>query len=146
MIRSFVNASSRTKMPPLSILRIASSAHKFQQTDAPPVFLAPLLASCVSSSSPRSQFSTTTALSGKYRKRRDGNPNRGVSALRRTGLRFRVGMSGRPLPKPVLDPERRSKVQVDPNHGLWGFFNKDKTALTTPEEDNSFGRLPLAMA
>ena len=48
-------------------------------------------------------------------------------------------MSKQPLPQPVLDPERRSKVKVDDNHGLWGFFNKAKGALTTPEEEAAHG-------
>ncbi|KAL8716510.1 MAG: hypothetical protein Q9225_006173 [Loekoesia sp. 1 TL-2023] len=76
---------------------------------------------------------------GKKR-RRDNNPNRGVSALRRTGLKHRVEMSKHPLPQPVLDPAKRSKVTVDENHGLWGFFRSDKKALDTPEETNAFGR------
>ena len=44
-----------------------------------------------------------------------------------------------PLPQPVLDPERRSKVETDPDHGLWDFFNRDKQALSTPIEDNAHG-------
>lgn len=48
-------------------------------------------------------------------------------------------MSFQPLPKPVLDPKRRSKIQVDPNHGLWGFFNRERKALSTPDEDNAHG-------
>lgn len=44
------------------------------------------------------------------------------------------------LPKPVLDPARRSKLQVDEDHGLWGFFNKDRTPLQTPEEMHAHGR------
>ena len=98
--------------------------------DAPPVFLAPLF-------SYQSQFSTSHSL--RQRRRRDGNPNRGVSALRRTGLRHPIGMSKEPLPVPVLDPKKRSKVKVDENHGLWGFFNKDRTALSTPEQDAAYG-------
>ncbi|MCJ1244924.1 54S ribosomal protein L4 mitochondrial [Trapelia coarctata] len=49
-------------------------------------------------------------------------------------------MSKEPLPQPVLDPARRSKVKVDENHGLWGFFNKDKKSLTTPEQEAAHGR------
>ncbi|KAI4123061.1 MAG: hypothetical protein LQ338_005457 [Usnochroma carphineum] len=49
-------------------------------------------------------------------------------------------MASQPLPKPVLDPKKRSKVTVDPDHGLWGFFREDKKALNTPEETNAFGR------
>ncbi|KAL9026270.1 MAG: hypothetical protein Q9196_005039 [Gyalolechia fulgens] len=49
-------------------------------------------------------------------------------------------MSRYPLPQPVTDPTKRSKVAVDDNHGLWGFFRSEKKALNTPEEDNAFGR------
>ena len=44
------------------------------------------------------------------------------------------------LPKPILDPDQRSKVEVDPNHGLWEFFNEDRTALSTPLELSNHGR------
>lgn len=40
---------------------------------------------------------------------------------------------------PVLDPGRRSKVQVDDDHGLWQFFGEDRKLLTPPEEDSSHG-------
>ena len=50
-----------------------------------------------------------------------------------------LGMSRMPLPQPVLNPERRSKIETDPNHGLWGFFNRDKQALSTPTADNAHG-------
>ncbi|KAI9812848.1 MAG: 54S ribosomal protein L4 mitochondrial [Thelocarpon impressellum] len=45
-----------------------------------------------------------------------------------------------PLPTPVLDPAKRSKVPVDEQHGLWGFFNAERTALNTPEQDFAHGR------
>ena len=116
------------------------------------LFLAPLTVPNTNASIWRSGFSTSAELCARhktYKKRRDGNPNRGESALRRTGLRFSVGMSKEPLPQPVLDPSRRSKIQVDPNHGLWGFFNREKQSLTKPEDDhahgmyNEFGRLAV---
>lgn len=108
-------------------------------TELPPVLLAALLASAPQALHQPCTFSTTSPVSARIKKRRDGNPDRGVSALRRTGLRYPVGMSTQPLPKPVLDPKRRSKVQVDPNHGLWGFFNLNRKAMSTPEEDNAHG-------
>ncbi|CAD6585636.1 MAG: 54S ribosomal protein L4 mitochondrial [Alectoria sarmentosa] len=49
-------------------------------------------------------------------------------------------MSKQPLPQPVLDPKKRSKIEVDKNHGLWGFFNEKRKALSTPEEDAAKGR------
>lgn len=50
-----------------------------------------------------------------------------------------VGMSHHPLPEPVLDPEKRSKVKVDENHGLWGFFSKERNLLTQPLQEAKFG-------
>lgn len=76
---------------------------------------------------------------------RDRNKTRGVSPIRRTGLREPLSVSKYPLPKPVLDPKKRTSVVVDENHGLWGFFNKEKTALATPEEDFAHGRSTLDM-
>lgn len=54
-----------------------------------------------------------------------------------------MGMSKYPLPQPVSDSERKAKVQVDENHGLWGFFNEKKTALSTPKDDDTHGKLFL---
>ncbi|KAK7728199.1 54S ribosomal protein L4 mitochondrial [Botryosphaeria dothidea] len=73
---------------------------------------------------------------------RDRNRNRGVSVLRKTGLRPRQTLSVKKedLPVPVLDPGRRSKVQVDDDHGLWQFFGEDRKLLTPPEEDSLHGR------
>lgn len=112
--------------------------------EGPPVFLAPILASTSKSVPPHSYFSTSSPLC--ERRKRDGNPNRGVSALRRTGLRYPVGMSKEPLPQPVLDPNKRTKIKTDENHGLWGFFNNQRTSLSTPEEDNAHGMPNLQIA
>ncbi|MCJ1343130.1 54S ribosomal protein L4 mitochondrial [Peltigera leucophlebia] len=49
-------------------------------------------------------------------------------------------MSKEPLPQPVLDPNKRTKIKTDENHGLWGFFSSRRTSLSTPEEDNAHGR------
>lgn len=117
-------------MGPLSISRGNTARYFLQFKDAPPVFLAPVFSS-------QSHFSTSHSL--RQRRRRDGNPNRGVSALRRTGLRYPLGMSKEPLPVPVMDPKKRTKITVDEEHGLWGFFNKERTALSTPEQDASHG-------
>lgn len=76
------------------------------------------------------QFSTTSSL---LKKTGDRNKNRGVSALRGTGPRYPRALSKEPLPQPVLDPARRSKIQVNEKHGLWGFFDKDKKAFEKPE-------------
>ena len=107
-------------------------------TRLPPIFLAPMLEARPEQ---KSQFSSSSPV--WQRKRRDNNPNRGVSALRRTGLRYPVGMSKEPLPEPVLDPAKRSKIAVDENHGLWAFFNPDKKPYGTPKEYSSHGKPSL---
>ena len=107
----------------------------------PPVFLAPLLARHLGLAQQSLQFCTSTPLckrKSNQRNKRDSNPDRGVSALRRTGLRHPVSMSKVALPQPVLDPSRR-KIEVDKDHGLWGFFNAQRTLLSTPEEDSGHG-------
>jgi len=110
--------------------RLLSQGSHIRQSTLPPPFLLPSLFT--------SSFSTTSPAAA----RRDGNPNRGVSALRRTGLRRRQTLSVRveDLPKPVLDSKQRSLVDVDPNHGLWGFFNRDRYPFATPEYDSNHGR------
>ena len=117
-------------------------AHSINRTgclltrDVPPTFLAPLLLRSNVFTTPTSQFSTSVA---RCLRTRDMSRNRGVSALRRTGLRYPVQMSKEPLPQPVLDPAKRSKVKVDPNHGLWGFFSRDKKPLVKPEVEAAHG-------
>ncbi|KAL9135452.1 MAG: hypothetical protein Q9175_003363 [Cornicularia normoerica] len=49
-------------------------------------------------------------------------------------------MSKQPLPQPVLDRNKRTQIQVDPNHGLWGFFNSSRKTLSTEEEEEAKGR------
>ncbi|KAI5366467.1 putative ribosomal protein L47 [Septoria linicola] len=101
-------------------------------TTPPPVFLAPAIVATQISS-----FSTTSATFA----RKDGNKARGVSALRRTGLKKqKLSIKPEDLPKPVLDSARRSKVEVDEDHGLWEFFPSDRKSMATPEELLSHGR------
>jgi large subunit ribosomal protein L47 len=71
---------------------------------------------------------------------RDHSRERGVSTVRRTGPRQPLSVSKVPLPKPVLDPAMRSRVKVDPDHGLWEFFHSKEKPMNTPEEDNEHGR------
>ena len=99
----------------------------------PPTFLLPSMLVPTQQSSP---FSSTT--SSLYP--RDNNRQRGVSTQRHTGLRQPVSISKAPLPKPVLDPKRRSKVEVDKDHGLWEFFHGRDKPMNTPEEDYAHGR------
>ncbi|KAJ6264268.1 54S ribosomal protein L4 [Drechslerella dactyloides] len=62
--------------------------------------------------------------------------------MRRKPYPGRVSLQykGMELPKPVMDPSKRTKLVTNPDHGLWGFFNKDKAAIPTPEEDHKHGR------
>jgi large subunit ribosomal protein L47 len=118
--------------------------------DGLPNFLLPsLILATPASFTPSSRFSTSPqAYVGRSRlakdnnrsRTRDNNANRGVSAIRATGPREPLSVSKEQLPVPVLDPKKRSKVPVSDTHGLWGFFNKKKTVLSTPEEDYAHGK------
>lgn len=123
-----------------SFSRLARPNCSAVQSDALLTFLVPSLHPAKASPKTSiSRFSTSQPHSYP----RDGNKDRGLSALRRTGLRPRQTLSVRnePLPQPVLDKAKRSKVEVDPDHGLWQFFNKEKRILALPEEDSSHGML-----
>ncbi|KAK5119660.1 hypothetical protein LTR85_007489 [Meristemomyces frigidus] len=74
--------------------------------------------------------------------RKDGNRARGVSALRHTGIgkKQKLSVSVKDLPQPVRDPQRRSKIDVDPDHGLWDFLPTARTAIRTPDELHAHGR------
>ena len=108
----------------------------------PPVFLAPSLLCPFPAHYHRSHFSTSTPV--QHRRRKGANPDRGVSALRRTGPRFAFGMSKYPLPQPVLDPLKRSEIKVDEKHGLWGFFNQYRQLLTQPRDEIEHGMYILS--
>lgn len=54
-------------------------------------------------------------------------------------------MSKEPLPEPVLDPKKRSKIAVDENHGLWDFFNKDRKPYGTLQEYGKYGKPALVL-
>jgi large subunit ribosomal protein L47 len=100
---------------------------------APSIFLVPSLLVPTQQSS---SFSTTSSSSYP----RDNNRERGVSTQRRTGPRQPLSVSNTPLPKPVLDASKRSKVEVDEDHGLWDFFHGKDKPMNTPEEDFEHGR------
>ena len=129
-------ASRREMVGPFVLCRQPLRTHR---KELPPIFLAPLLAFTPKYPAQRNAFSTTLPVNDRKKKRVDGNAHRGESALRRTGPKTFLEMSKMPLPQPVLNPERRSKVETDPDHGLWGFFNRDKQALSTPTADNAHG-------
>ncbi|KAI6785108.1 54S ribosomal protein L4-like protein [Emericellopsis cladophorae] len=85
------------------------------------------------------RFSTSAHLCKRKRRatNRDNNPNRGVSSIYRSGPREPLSMSDIPLPRPR---EFTPKVEVDKDHGLWGFFPRPGTCLMTPEETEKYGR------
>ncbi|KAF4555515.1 putative mitochondrial 39-S ribosomal protein L47 [Elsinoe fawcettii] len=80
--------------------------------------------------------------SSPVHQKRESNKKRGLSALRRTGLRKGQTLSVKVqnLPRPVLDPEKRSKIDVDPEHGLYKFFRSPEISMTPPEELQKYGR------
>lgn len=124
-------STSNTLRPALRRLMQSTSL-----SQSPPAFLLPSLLSAPFQHQQTSSFSSSTP--NHYP--RDMNRERGVSTQRRTGLRFPVSVSKVPLPRPVLDPSKRSAVEVDPNHGLYQFFHSKEKPLNTPEEDNDHGR------
>lgn len=99
----------------------------------PPSFLLPAFAKTQTAAFSSSPVSAA---------RKDNNTRRGMSAIRRTGLnkRFKLSVKLEDLPQPVLDPKKRSKLEVDDDHGLWGFFDDKKSSLLSPEVLISHGR------
>lgn len=85
---------------------------------------------------PVARFSTSTPAW-----KADNNKNRGVSAVRHTGLRPRQtlsvikGQKKTPMPVPV---KRTTQIQGDPNHGLYDFF-QGKQLMLTPLEESQHG-------
>ena len=119
-----------------SITRVTRQLGGLQLSELPPPYLAPSLHFPLSRSPIQcSNFSTTAVVAARGR---DLSKSRGVSAIHRTGPKFRLGVSKYPLPKPVV-PEGLEKRSPNPNHGLWGFFPPDRQALSTPAYDIAFG-------
>ncbi|KAM0250456.1 hypothetical protein ACHAP5_002255 [Fusarium lateritium] len=98
--------------------------------------IAQVSSSKASSVVPRVACFSTTAPQCK-RRTKDNNKKRGVSSLYGSGPREPLSMSNIPLPKPV---EHKPKIEVDPNHGLWGFFPGQGKLLATPKETEGHGR------
>ncbi|KAL4871807.1 54S ribosomal protein L4, mitochondrial [Aspergillus spectabilis] len=120
-----------------SIVRLARQSGAFPLVELPPPYLAPSLHFPLNRSSVQtSKFSSTASAAGHGR---DLSKGRGVSAIHRTGPKFRLGVSKYPLPTPV-SPEKVEKRESTPDHGLWGFFPRDRQALSTPAYDNAHGR------
>lgn len=114
--------------------------HPRKASAIPPTFLLPCLQSSPTSSSPSSSQTASFSSSSTLFYPRDHNRLRGVSSLRHTGPRQPLSVSKVKLPEPVLDPSKRSKVQVDENHGLWEFFRHKDKPFSTPVEEGDHGR------
>ncbi|PYI08176.1 MRP-L47-domain-containing protein [Aspergillus sclerotiicarbonarius CBS 121057] len=122
-----------------SVLRLARQSGSLPLVELPPPYLAPSLHFSLNRSSVQcSNFSSTAAVAARGRGG-DLNKTRGVSAIHATGPKYRLGVSKYPLPKPV-SPGALPKRNPTPEHGLWGFFPKDREALSTPTYDIEFGR------
>jgi large subunit ribosomal protein L47 len=119
-----------------SVARLTRQCHGLPLVELPPPYLAPSLHfSLIRTPVQCSSFSSTAVVAGRGR---DLNKTRGVSAIHRTGPRFKLGVSKYPLPKPV-SPAALEKREATPDHGLWGFFPRDRSALSTPEYDIAHG-------
>ena len=119
-----------------SVLRLARQSG-LPLVELPPPYLAPSLHFSLNRSSVQcSNFSSTAPVA--VRGRGDLNKTRGVSAIHATGPKYRLGVSKYPLPKPV-SPGSIPKRNPTLDHGLWGFFPKDRGALSTPTYDVEFG-------
>lgn len=105
--------------------------------ELPPAYLAPSLHFSMIRAPQSSSFSTTPAAAA--RGGRDLNRNRGVSAIHRTGPRFKLSAAHYPLPKPVSPAEMKARSKT-PDHGLWAFFPSTREPLSTPEFDMDFGK------
>lgn len=122
---------------PRFLLTSVFSIASHRPPTAPLAFLTPAVSLSQSAS-----FSSSPISQLRKKGDHDRNRNRGVSALRRTGLRRRqkLSVSLANLPQPVLDPRLRSAVEVDDDHGLWEFFNNDRVPLATPSKLAEHGR------
>ncbi|KAI0011278.1 MRP-L47-domain-containing protein [Xylariaceae sp. FL0662B] len=69
--------------------------------------------------------------------RRDNNRLRGLSAIHRSGPRFRMNIGKEQIPQPT---DYVPTTKVNPNHGLWDFFYSKEALLPTPEEGAEHGR------
>lgn len=87
-------------------------------------------------------LSTTSALLKRHvyegaRDNADHSRKRGESAIRRTGPRWKLSVSGEPLPRPVRE---LPAAETDPAHGLWEFFQDRLTVAAAPLDDAKHGR------
>lgn len=119
-----------------SVARLARQLGGLPLAELPPPYLAPSLHfSLIRPPVQSSNFSSTAVAAGHGR---DLSKSRGVSAIHRSGPKYKLGASKYPLPKPAT-PESVEKRHPTPDHGLWGFFPTGKEALSAPEYDAAHG-------
>lgn len=135
--QEFVIDDNTINMPCQTVTRLARQCGGLALAELPPPYLAPSLHFSLGRKTPvqSSGFSSTAAVAGRGR---DLSKSRGVSAIHRSGPKFRLGVSKYQLPTPA-SPELTGPHHPTPDHGLWGFFPKGKAALGTPEYDVAHG-------
>lgn len=120
-----------------------------------PVFLAPAF-SCAPTITSHTIRSFSSSSSSHQRKKIagrtgvarevDANKKRGVSAMRSTGPRKPLNILKLypELPQPVKFKDtaeaRKNEVPINPNHGLYGFFNEKREVVVTGEQEALHGR------
>jgi hypothetical protein len=90
----------------------------------------------------------STSAPQPYPRTHRGNKRRGMSAMRGTGLGPWIKLSVKPED---VEAPRNIEIQPEecPDHGLWNFFNPQRTILSTPLEESKHGMasvLPLSLA
>lgn len=141
-------------MPPRSIAQVIPAFRALTFAELPPAFLAPALHRSFSSSGQRHSRNSSDPASPKpalpkpalsFRRRKptsrsrskDHNPNRGVSAIHRTGPRQPSRWYELPVPKEV---KRESATEENKKHGLWEFFYSYESSLVPPADEYSHGK------
>jgi large subunit ribosomal protein L47 len=81
-------------------------------------------------------LSSTSPLSG----RRQNHRKRGTDGKRKALIKYPRRITNNFLPKPVANPDRETGFYLNPNHGLWGFFDEDRKAIRPPDQDAAHGR------
>lgn len=108
-----------------------------------PLFLAPAFTETALPPSTVRCFSSTTCKLARRRGQRDMNKSRGVSAIRSTGTRRPLSVNFLYEELPVPRPESERPLEdfpINPNHGLYGFFNKERQVVLNDEAEGVHGR------
>lgn len=64
--------------------------------------------------------------------------------MRSTGTRYPLSVEKHykelPRPVPLSEHVEMDEVKTDPDHGLYGFFNEQRTTITSGQEEAAYGR------